>query len=58
MSGITRFLRQWWIGILIVLIIAAGFITTRIPSDPVSEAEFDALISSGTPLIVEVMQNG
>jgi len=55
---LRRLLRENWLVILVITGMAAGYIFLRTPGDDLdSTAEFDALITDGTPTLVEFYSN-
>jgi hypothetical protein len=53
-----RFLRENWLVILVVVVMVAGYTFLRTPGDDLaSTAEFDAIVSDGTPTLVEFYSN-
>ena len=53
-----RFLAENWAVILVIAVTAGAFIFLRTPGDKLgSSGEFDTLVSSGTPTLVEFFSN-
>jgi hypothetical protein len=53
-----RFLRENWLVILVVVVMVGGYTFLRTPGDDLaSTAEFDAIVSDGTPTLVEFYSN-
>jgi hypothetical protein len=53
-----RLLRENWFVILVVVVMVGGYALLRTPGDDLaSTAEFDAMVSDGTPTLVEFYSN-
>lgn len=53
-----RFLRENWLVILVVVVMVGGYVLLRTPGDDLaSTAEFDAIVTDGTPTLVEFYSN-
>jgi hypothetical protein len=53
-----RLLRENWLVILVIAVMAGGYVFLRTPGDDLaSTADFDAMISDGTPTLVEFYSN-
>ncbi len=53
-----RFLTENWAVILVIAVMAGAFVFLRTPGDKLaSTSEFDTLVSSGTPTLVEFFSN-
>jgi len=53
-----KFLSENWLAILVVSLFVGAFIFLRTPADSLASAsEFDALVSGGTPTLVEFFSN-
>lgn len=53
-----RLLKENWLVILVVVVMAGGYALLRTPGDDLaSTAEFDAMINDGTPTLVEFYSN-
>lgn len=54
----TRFLYDNWLMVLTVVVVAGGYLLLRTPGDVLaSTAEFDALVTAGTPTLLEFYTN-
>ena len=54
----SRFLRENWLLVLVLAVMVGGYLFLRTPGDRLaSAAEFDALVASGTPTLVEFYAN-
>ena len=52
------FLSENWVVVLVIGVVVAAFVFLRTPADEIaSVSEFDALVSSGTPTLVEFFSN-
>jgi len=55
---IKRFWRENWSVLLVIGVMVGGYVLLRTPGDElVSTAEFDALVTGGTPTLVEFYSN-
>ena len=53
-----RFLSENWLVILLIAGMVGGYLFLRTPGDAVaSTAEFDALVTSGSPTVLEFYSN-
>jgi hypothetical protein len=53
-----RLLRENWLVILVIAIMVGGYVFLRTPGDDLaSTTEFDAMVSGGTPTLVEFYSN-
>ena len=53
-----RFLRENWLVILVIGGMVGGYLVLRTPGDAMaSTAEFDALVTGGTPTVLEFYSN-
>jgi len=53
-----RLLRENWLVILVIAVMAGGYVFLRTPGDNLaSTADFDAIVSDGTPTLVEFYSN-
>lgn len=53
-----RFLRENWLVILVIVVMVGGYALLRTPGDDLaSTAEFDAMVTDGTPTLVEFYSN-
>jgi len=53
-----RLLRENWLVILVVVVMVGGYALLRTPGDDLaSTAEFDAVVTDGTPTLVEFYSN-
>jgi hypothetical protein len=51
-------LRENWLVILVVVVMVGGYVLLRTPGDDLaSPAEFDAMVTGGTPTLVEFYSN-
>ncbi len=54
LSGLSRVIRQNWLGLTILFAMVAAFVLLRSPATRlVSGQELDALLTDGTPNVVE-----
>ena len=52
------FWRENWFVVLVIAVMVGGYLLLRTPGDKLaSTAEFDALITAGTPTLVEFYSN-
>jgi hypothetical protein len=57
-SMMRRFLKENWLVILVIAGMVGGYLFLRTPGDAMaSTAEFDALVTSGTPTVLEFYSN-
>ena len=53
-----RFWNENWLVILVIVLMVGGYLYLRTPGDRLaSTAEFDALVTSGTPTLIEFYSN-
>jgi len=53
-----RFLRENWLLILVIGVLVGGYLFLRTPGDALTSTdEFDALVTKGTPTLVEFYSN-
>lgn len=57
-SAMARFLFDNWLMILTIAVVAGGYLFLRTPGDNLaSTAEFDAVVTAGTPTLLEFYTN-
>ena len=57
-SMMKRFLKENWLVILVIGGMLAGYLLLRTPGDAMaSTSEFDALVTNGTPTVLEFYSN-
>jgi len=55
---LSNFIRENWLLIALLSLLAAGFLTLRTPATPIeSEQELRTMLSSGQPVLLEFYSN-